>query len=134
MKALATMTAALGLLGAIGAATPASAAVGQCYDAYGRPFGQPFDTDHPSYGMICQAFRIGGHCTHVDPQWAASSCGLQPRGHYNRGYYRDEPDSRPHYRSRQYDYDRGQRYDYQRRHQFGPSTTDPAAPQPNTAR
>jgi hypothetical protein len=105
MKTLATVTAALGLLGVLAAATPASAAMGQCFDAHGRPFGPPHNTDNPPYGMICQAYRAGGHCTHVQPQWAASNCGLTPRGYYNRGYnYDSRPNyTRPQYRTRQRD-------------------------------
>jgi len=114
MRTLATVTAALGLLGAIAAANPASAAMGQCFDAYGRPFGPPHNTDNPPYGMICQAYRAGGHCTHVQPEWAASNCGLSPRGYYNRGHQYDY-DSRPRYRSRQSDYQR----DYDRGYRRG---------------
>ena len=100
MKTLATVTAAVGLLGAIAAATPASAAMGQCFDAYGRPYGPPHDTDNPPYGMICQAYRVGGHCTHVQPGWAETNCGIgAPRGYRNRGYYY-EP--QPQYRNRGY--------------------------------
>lgn len=105
MKTLATLTAALGLLGALGAANPAAADVGQCFDAWGRPLGPPHNTDNPPYGLICQVYRQGGRCTHVQPQWAASNCGFRPRGHYNRGYY--DYDSSPRYRSRRYDYNPG---------------------------
>ena len=114
MRTLATVTAALGLLGAIAAANPASAAMGQCFDAYGRPFGPPHNTDNPPYGMICQAYRAGGHCTHVQPEWAASNCGLAPRGYYNRGQQYDY-NTRPRYRSRQSDYQR----DYDRGYRRG---------------
>lgn len=101
MKTIAIATAALSVLGAIAVANPASAATGQCFDAYGRPFGPPHNTDHPPYALLCQAFRIGGHCTHVPQQWAESNCGLAPR----YGYRNDDDDGhRPHYRSRQYDH------------------------------
>jgi hypothetical protein len=106
MKALACVTAALGLLGTIAAANPASAAMGQCFDAYGRPFGPPHDTDNPPYGLICQAYRQGGRCTHVQYNWAVSNCGLAPRyGHRydSYGYEYDYDDYRPR-RSRHHDY------------------------------
>ena len=133
MKTLATMTAALGLLGALGAANPAAAAMGQCFDAYGRPYGPPHSTDNPPYGKICQAYRVGGHCTGVEPQWVASNCGFRPRGYENRGYYYNDPDGRPDYRSRRYDHERNQPY-YPPRYQFSPGMTYPNSPQPNTAR
>jgi hypothetical protein len=135
MKTLATMTAALGFLGAIGATNPAAAAPAQCFDAYGRPYGPPYDSSHPNYAMICQAFRIGGHCLHVDPQWAVNSCGLSPRGNYDRGRY--DYDSRPRQRSRRQDYDRRHRGDRQtpgRSYEFSPGTKYEYHPQPNTSR
>lgn len=114
MKTLATVTAALGLLGALAAANPASAAMGQCFDGYGRPASPPYSTDNPPYGTICQVYRQGGQCTGVQPNWAANNCGFRPR-YYNRGY---DYDSGPRYRSRRYDrydYDRGRHYEYRYR-------------------
>jgi hypothetical protein len=119
MKTLATVTAALGLLGAFAAATPASAAMGQCFDAYGRPYGPPHNTDNPPYGMICQAYRAGGHCTHVQPGWAESNCGIAPRGRYNRGYD-----------NRGYDYDHNRRY---RQRGYYPPPDTHRTPQENRA-
>lgn len=98
MRTLASMTAALGLLGAIAAVNPAAAATGQCFDAYGRPVGPPHDTDNPPYGLICSVYRQGGQCTHVQPQWAYSNCGIAPRYGYRRQY--------DHGRRYDYDYDR----------------------------
>jgi hypothetical protein len=137
MKSLATVTAALGLLGAVGAMNPAAAAPAQCFDAYGRPYGPPYDSSHPNYAMICQAFRMGGHCLHVDPQWAVNSCGLNRGSYYNRGHY--ERDSRPNYRSRRHDYDRRHRGDRKspgRIEEFSPRYNYElqTRPQPNTAR
>ncbi len=135
MRTLATVTAALGLLGAVGAMNPAAAAPAQCFDGYGRPYGPPYDSSHPNYAMICQAFRMGGHCMHVDPQWAVSSCGLNRRGYYDRGHY--DYDSRPRQRSRRQDYDRRHRGDRPspgRSYEFSPGTRYEQHPQPNTAR
>jgi len=91
--ALATVSAAIGLLGAVAAETPAFARVGQCLDAYGRPFGPPYNTSNPPYGMLCSAYRQGGSCTGVAPQWAESYCGYTPRYRYyrdDRYRYRDD--------------------------------------------
>ncbi len=101
MKTFATVTAAIGLVGAIVAASPASAGVGQCFDAYGRPVVAPHSTDNPPYNLICQVYSQGGQCTSVHPEWAANNCGYAPRRTYNRGYYYQDA---PHYRSRYYDY------------------------------
>lgn len=101
MKTLATVTAALGLLGALATANPAAAGMGQCFDGYGRPMGPPYSTDNPPYGQICQVYRQGGQCTGVQPNWAANNCGFQPR-YYNRGY---DYDRGPRYRSRRDDYE-----------------------------
>jgi hypothetical protein len=99
MRKLAYVAAALVACGAIGVGTPAEAAIGQCFDAYGRPVGPPHDTKNPPYGFICQVYRAGGSCTHVQPQWAASNCGYNygPRYRYRDRYY-------------QRDYDDGYRY------------------------
>lgn len=99
MRKLACITAALGAAIAIGAESPAMAAVGQCFDAYGRAVGPPHDTDNPPYAMICSVYRRGGHCTHVQPQWAESNCGLAPRYRY-----RDDRDYRDYRRRDHYRY------------------------------
>ena len=100
MKKLATVTAALVALFAIGAESPANAAMGQCFDAYGRPVGPPHNTDNPPYGLICSVYRRGGRCTHVQDGWAISNCGLAPRYRYREeNFYRDEY---PRYRRRNY--------------------------------
>jgi hypothetical protein len=101
MKKLATVTAILAALGAIGFQSPAIATMGQCFDGDGRPYGPPQNTDNPNYGMICQAYRIGGHCTHVNAGWAESNCGIGPRrGQYGQPRYYDTP---------RYNYDSGRR-------------------------
>jgi hypothetical protein len=104
MRKLACMTAALAAVFVIAAETPAIAAVGQCFDANGRPFGPPHDTDNPPYARICEAYRRGGHCTHVGAGWAESNCG------WGRRYrYRDDRDDGYRYRRDRYD-DDGYRY------------------------
>lgn len=90
MRKLASVIASLTALAGVGAQSPADAAVGQCFDAYGRPFGPPHNTDNPPYGLICQAYRRGGHCTHVGAGWAESNCGgLRQRPSYQ---YRNDDD------------------------------------------
>ncbi|HEY7608383.1 MAG TPA: hypothetical protein VIF14_04055 [Alphaproteobacteria bacterium] len=69
----------LGALAVAGAESSAFAAMGQCYDAYGRPVGPPHNTDNPPYDLICRVYRIGGSCTHVQPAWAENNCGPGPR-------------------------------------------------------
>jgi hypothetical protein len=105
MKKLATVTAVLAALGAMGSQSPAMAAVGQCFDGSGRPYGPPQNTDNPNYGLICQAYRVGGHCTHVGGDWAQSNCGIGPR--YNRGQYQQPR----YYDSPRYQYDKPRRHD-----------------------
>jgi hypothetical protein len=102
MRKLAYLTAALGAAIAIGAESPATAAVGQCFDASGRPFGPPHDTDNPPYARMCEAYRRGGYCTHVGAGWAESTCDWGRRQRYR---YRDDryQDDYPRYR-RRYDY------------------------------
>lgn len=56
---------AAGLAGTFAVAAPAMAGPGQCYDAYGRPVGGVYDTDHPNYGFINAVIRRGGSCTGV---------------------------------------------------------------------
>jgi hypothetical protein len=84
----------------LGVESPAIAATGQCFDAYGRPVGPPHNTDNPPYGLICSVYRRGGTCTHVQEQWAQSNCGLAPRYRYRDDRYRDDY---PRYRRRYYD-------------------------------
>lgn len=79
MRKLLWAAAAMGALGAAATGAPAFAAVGQCFDAYGRPFGPPHNTDNPPYDLICRAYAIGGSCTHVQPGWAQANCGFGPR-------------------------------------------------------
>ncbi len=86
MKKLAIVTAALGAVALLGVGTPANAAMGQCFDAYGRPVGPPHNTDNPPYSLICSVYAQGGYCTHVGPGWAENSCGYTPR------YYEYKPD------------------------------------------
>ena len=97
MRKLVYLSAALAAFAVIGAGSPASAAMGQCFDAYGRPVGPPHNTDNPPYGMICSVYRRGGSCTHVQPGWAESNCGITPRYRYYREYREDFP-------RRRYDY------------------------------
>ena len=101
MKIFASVTAALGLFGAIAVASPASAGTGQCFDGYGRPLGGLYSTDSPPYNLICQVYSQGGQCSGVRPEWAANNCGYAPRRINNSGYYYQDA---PHYRSRYYDY------------------------------
>jgi len=44
-------------------AAPALAATGQCYDAYGRAVGAPFDTYRPNRAFIDWMIARGGTCT-----------------------------------------------------------------------
>jgi hypothetical protein len=87
-----------------GLATPALAGPGQCYDAYGRPVGPVYDTDHPNYGFIASVQRRGGSCTGA-AQYAPS--------YRDRGYYRYNA---PYdgYRYRGGYYNRYDGYDYSR--------------------
>ena len=64
MRAFALATA---LIGAVVSVAPASAAVGQCYDAYGRPIGQAYDTNYPNYALTQYVRQIGGSCVAVSP-------------------------------------------------------------------
>jgi len=99
MRKLAIVTAAIGLLGAFAAETPAYAAMGVCFDAYGRRVGPPHNTDNPPYAMICSVYRQGGTCTGVQPQWAQANCGFAPRYQYRDDGYRYRDDR---YRQRRY--------------------------------
>jgi hypothetical protein len=119
MRKIACLTAALSALALVAAESPALAAMGQCFDASGRPVGAPHSTDNPPYGMICSVYRRGGTCSHVQPSWAASNCGIGPRYHQN---YRDRS---------YYDYRDRSSYDYRvrprRDHNYNPNY----APNPN---
>ena len=131
MKTIACMTAALGLLGAIAAVNPAAAAMGQCFDAYGRPVGPPHNTDNPPYGLICSVYRQGGQCTHVQYDWAVSNCGLAPRSQGYRQRYDYAPP--PSYRRAPPDYNRAPNLYYPRNKQgyIGhPDPTQPPVPNP----
>ena len=44
---------------ALGAASPALAGAGQCYNAYGRPIGPVYDTDYPNYDFINRVIARG---------------------------------------------------------------------------
>ena len=102
MLSISRLLAGAGALALIGLGTPALAAMGQCYDAYGRPVGPPHNTDNPPYDLICRAYRIGGSCTHVQPGWAESNCGVGPR----YPAYRASPYTYgPGFRERPYRYD-----------------------------
>ena len=70
--------AALALLAA-GAATPAMAATGQCYDAYGRPVGGPFDTFNPNRAFIDSVIARGGRCVVYETPAYAPGYGYQYR-------------------------------------------------------
>jgi hypothetical protein len=114
MRKVAYLMAAFGALAAVAAASPAMAAVGQCFDAYGRAVGSPYNTDNPPYGMFCAIYRRGGTCMGVQPGWAESNCGIRPRyyryqerpQYYDRGYNRYYPYNR---------YDRYDGYDHYNR-------------------
>ena len=77
-----TMSAALAAL--LASAAPAVAATGQCYDAYGRRVGGPFDTFNPNRAFIDSVIARGGNCTVSDTP------GYAPRYAPGYGYrYRD---------------------------------------------
>ena len=105
MRKLIAAAAAVSALAVLGAESPALAAMGQCFDGYGRPIGGPYSTDNPPYGRLCAAFRAGGSCTGVQPQWAENNCGLAPRYRYRDSY-------RENWRYRDDDWRYRQRYDY----------------------
>jgi len=62
-KRMRSLTASAILASLLAAATPALAATGQCYDAYGRPVGGPFDTFNPNRAFIDWVIARGGTCT-----------------------------------------------------------------------
>lgn len=63
------------VFGVLGFTAPALAGLGQCYDAYGRPVGPVYDTDHPDYNFLDAVIGRGGSCTGVSSDW-----------HQDRGY------------------------------------------------
>src|SRR5215468_9098369 len=67
-------------IAAAAAASPALAATGQCYDAYGRPVGGPFDTFNPNRAFIDSVTARGGRCQVYDRQ------GAYPPPAYAPGY------------------------------------------------
>lgn len=79
------------VLGAIAGAGAAYAGPGQCYDAYGRPIGPVYDTDHPNYSFINSVIRRGGSCTGVVSE--PSRRGYRYDDGYNRrdNYYHRDP-------------------------------------------
>jgi hypothetical protein len=101
MRNIVRLLAIFGALAVVGVGTPAFAAMGQCYDSYGRPVGPPHNTDNPPYDLICSVYAQGGQCTHVQPGWAESNCGLAPRDSpgYDKGYpqYNYRPNYGPRY-------------------------------------
>ena len=58
---------ATAFVGAVVSAAPALAAVGQCYDAYGRPVGPAYDTNYPNHALMQSVMRSGGACVAVNP-------------------------------------------------------------------
>lgn len=91
LSASAALAAVLGFAAAT--AAPAAAAVGQCYDAYGRPVGAPFNTYHPNRGFIDAVIARGGTCT------VSGDPGAYAPRRYSRyaypGYYYRDPASDP---------------------------------------
>jgi hypothetical protein len=77
------MSAALAAL--LASAAPALAATGQCYDAYGRPIGGPFDTFNPNRAFIDSVIARGGTCT------VSETPGYAPR----YGYRYQDPSQDP---------------------------------------
>jgi hypothetical protein len=65
---------------------PALAGTGQCYDAYGRPVGGPFDTFNPNRAFIDSVIARGGRCPVSEA----------PYGTYRApGYYYNNPSTDP---------------------------------------
>ena len=85
------------LIGAVGTAGSAIAGPGQCYDAYGRPIGPTYDTDHPNYGFLDSVVRRGGTCTGMQqPNYNygprnRSGDDRRSRGYRNDDYRRSTP-------------------------------------------
>jgi hypothetical protein len=90
------LTAAAILAAFLVPAAPASAATGQCYDAYGRPVGGPFDTFNPNRAFIDSVIARGGNCTVVAAPGYPSAPGYQgayPAPGY--GYQYRDPSNDP---------------------------------------
>jgi hypothetical protein len=85
LSASAALAAALGLSAM---AAPAAAATGQCFDAYGRPVGAPFNTLYPNRGFIDAVIARGGTCT-VSGDPGAYAPRPYSRYAYPGYYYRD---------------------------------------------
>jgi hypothetical protein len=78
------------LIGAVGAAWSAIAGPGQCYDAYGRPVGPAYDTDHPNYGFLDSVVRRGGTCTGMQPNYNYGPRYRSDDDRRSRGYRNDD--------------------------------------------
>ncbi len=79
-------------------AVPALAATGQCYDAYGRPVGAPFNTFHPNRGFIDSVIARGGTCTVSGDPGPYAPGAYGPRGHAphpGHGYRYGDPGNDP---------------------------------------
>ncbi len=72
-------------------AAPALAATGQCYDAYGRPVGGPFDTYRPNRAFIDSVIARGGNCTVAEAPAAPPSYAPPP----SYGYRYNDPSTDP---------------------------------------
>lgn len=97
MRILSAAAATAALLGlAAVSAPPAAAATGQCYDAYGRSIGAPFNTFYPNRGFIDSVIARGGTCT-VSGAPAPGAYAPRPYGtHQYPGYfYRTDPGTDP---------------------------------------
>ena len=73
---------------------PALAGTGQCYDAYGRPVGGPFDTFNPNRAFIDSVIARGGRCQVYATQGAYPPPAYAPAPGYAPGYgyqYRGDP-------------------------------------------
>ncbi len=93
MRILSASAALAALLGvAAMSSTPAAAATGQCYDAYGRPVGAPFDTFYPNRAFIDSVIARGGTCTVSGPGTYAPRPGAY---RYPGYYYQPDPGNDP---------------------------------------
>jgi hypothetical protein len=83
MRILAPAAALAALLGS---AAPALAATGQCYDAYGRPVGSPYNAYYPNRALIDWVIARGGTCTITGaPAYAPGAYAPYPSYQYGRG-------------------------------------------------
>jgi hypothetical protein len=123
MRKLAIFTVAAGIVGLLGAA-PAFASAGQCYDAYGRPVGPVYDTDHPNYGYIDSILARGGSCTGVVTP-PSNSYNYGPRYyHYAPRYQNHHNYHRSNKSPQQRRQERRERQQYDRDHPY-PNRTMP---------